>query len=509
VGRLWRRRRWFAAIFAALIVPLISVIVLWRSLYYASGTVIIGNLEPADSSLAAAIEKLGDPADLASQLLIAQSPRMMRLALERPGVFQAITEECNEAAGIIYMPFSPDCRKLKLGSRELLEYVMSRYSVQAEGRSRIISISYWSPLPEASFILANALLITYLEDQRGDNARARETAVSRLLKEKNADEKTQPKQVFYSDLYKKTTDLETERRDHPSARLVSLAELPVKPAWPKRLRLLAAGFAVTTFLAGFLTVLNPRGRRIRLPSDIRELTSGPVFSSLPSPRVRKGSQLLENRNQLSLLEAIRSDWESQLLARAARTLYAELALDTNQQRGRCILIASAKQGEGKTLATVAIARAAAESGRRVLVIDCDLRHSADQPPGAGSGLADILRGEMEPQDTVIQANVEGLEVIQTNAVDNEPAILFIDGQLPKLMKWARQYDFILLHGPSGFVPELRMLASHADGLLWCVRWGRTFLSVSGDLSILHRQRVNLLGVAVTMVDEKEMRQEGF
>ena len=129
-GRLWRRRGWFAMAFVAIMLPLIAVIGLWPSSFYASGTVIIGNLEPADSSLAAAIQKLGDPADLASQLLVAKSPRMIRLALERPGVFQAITEECNYGAGITYMPFSPDCAKLKPGSRELLEYVSSRYSVK-------------------------------------------------------------------------------------------------------------------------------------------------------------------------------------------------------------------------------------------------------------------------------------------------------------------------------------------------------------------------------------------
>ena len=117
---------------------------------------------------------------------------------------------------------------------------------------------------------------------------------------------------------------------------------------------------------------------------------------------------------------------------------------------------------------------------------------------------------MEPQDTVIQTSMKGLEVIEAGVADTEPAMLFIDGQLPKLMNWARRYDLILLHGPSGFVPELRMLASHADGLLWCVRWGRTLLrNVRDDLQDLHRQRVKLLGVAVTMVDPREMRQEGL
>jgi uncharacterized protein involved in exopolysaccharide biosynthesis len=279
--RIWRRRIFFIVVFAAMMLPLFAVIELWPSSFYASGTVIIGNLEPADNSLAAAAEKLGDPADLASQLLIAKSPRMIRLALERPGVFQAITEECNYGASVISMLFSSDCGKLKGGSRELLDYVTSHYSVQAEGRSRIISFGYSSPLPEVSFVLANALLITYLEDQRGENARARESAVSWLLKDQEASETSQLKQNFYHDLHKKMTDLETERRNLPNpARLVSLAEFPLHPSSPKRLRLLAAAFVITTFLAGFLTALKDlTGRGIHLLIDIRASTSEPLLPS--------------------------------------------------------------------------------------------------------------------------------------------------------------------------------------------------------------------------------------
>jgi uncharacterized protein involved in exopolysaccharide biosynthesis len=279
--RLWCRRRLFIIIFTTMMFPLFFVIALWPSSFYASGTVIIGNLEPTDASLAAAIQKLGDPADLASQLLIAKSPRMIRLALERPGVHEAVTEECNHGTSFISLLFAFDCGKLKQGSRELLGYVTSHYSVQEEGRSRIISFGYSSPLPEVSFVLANALLITYLEDQRGENARARESAVSWLLKQEKANEASQLKQNFYHDLYKKTTDLETERRNVPNpARLVSLAEFPLHPSSPKRLRLLAAAFVFTSVSAGFLTALvDKRGRWFHLPGDVRSLTCGPPHAA--------------------------------------------------------------------------------------------------------------------------------------------------------------------------------------------------------------------------------------
>jgi len=85
-------------------------------------------------------------------------------------------------------------------------------------------------------------------------------------------------------------------------------------------------------------------------------------------------------------------------------------------------------------------------------------------------------------------------------------MLLIDGHLPKLMNWAKQYDLVLLDGPSGFPPEVSVLARHADGFVWCVRWGHTLLAeVKADLDELNKQGVRLLGLAVTMVDHKEMR----
>jgi Mrp family chromosome partitioning ATPase len=140
------------------------------------------------------------------------------------------------------------------------------------------------------------------------------------------------------------------------------------------------------------------------------------------------------------------------------------------------------------------------------MIDCDLRTPTGSGPQAVNGLASVLRGEIEPQEAVVQTGLAGLDAVQAGPADSDPAMLFIDGQLSKLMNWAGQYDLILLHGPSGFVPEMRILASHAEGLLWCVRWGHTLLcDLKADLETLHRQQINLLGLAITTVDLREMR----
>jgi uncharacterized protein involved in exopolysaccharide biosynthesis len=258
MAKLWRRRRMFSVIFTFALLPALAAFLLWPAHYQTTGMVIVGNLDSSSSVAAAGSEKLGDPADLESQLLIARSPRMIRLALERPGVAAAVQEEC-QRRGLLSFLRRRDCSNLKAGSDDLLSSVAPRYSVRAEGRSRVISMGFRSSLPEVAFILANALIVTYLEDQRAENGHAREEAAKWLLaptkkgNESNGNGDSSTKDAFYRNLYNKATDFETERRSLPNpSRLVSFAEMP--DGANSKLPVLAIGLVLAAVLAGFVAV---------------------------------------------------------------------------------------------------------------------------------------------------------------------------------------------------------------------------------------------------------------
>ena len=181
---------------------------------------------------------------------------MIRLALERPGVVLAIQEECRRSGLLSFFRYR-DCSKLKPGSEALLNHVSSRYSVQAEGRSRIISMGYRSSSAQVAFILANALIVTYLEDQRAENGQAREEAARWLLAPtkkvdgSNGNRDIPTEDAFYQNLHDKATDFETERRTLPNpSRLVSFAEMPLAPA--SRLPVLVIGLIMAAMPSGFV-----------------------------------------------------------------------------------------------------------------------------------------------------------------------------------------------------------------------------------------------------------------
>ena len=271
----WSRSRLFGLIFMLSLIPVLGVCLIWPVQYQTTGMVIVGNLDPFRSAPAVSTEKLGDPADLESQILIAKSPRMIRLALERPGVATAIQEECKRGDLLSFLKHR-DCSKFNPGSEDLLNYVVPRYTVRAEGRSRVISVGYRSASPDVAFILANALIVTYLEDQRAENGPAREQAVRWLLtptgkvNEGNGNGDVSKKDAFYKNLYGKATDFETERRSLPNpSRLVSFAEMPAGPN--TKLPVLAIGLAIAAMLAGFVAINKNLTHKIKMPSlDVKK-----------------------------------------------------------------------------------------------------------------------------------------------------------------------------------------------------------------------------------------------
>ena len=536
--QIWRRRRVFALVFALTLLPALAAMMLFSPVYYAAGTVVIGNQEPASSSASAAwIEKLGDPADLESQLQIIQSRRMLRLALARPGVIEAAIEECRYRPGVAgFFRRGADCSKMTPNSQELVDYVEARYAVRGVGRSRIISIGYQSPLPGVAFVMANALIVTYLEDQRAENARAREVTAAWLLKEgaTGAAASTeregagagaeasagQARQRFYQDLYSKAADIETERRVlQGGGRLVSLAELPKHHYFPKRKPLTAAALTLAFMLATLAALRSDvTDGSVRRTQELEEMAMIPVLGILPRidpagsdsrPSLRQRVRRALARRLAALLGADSQDLESGCPEESVQTLYTRLmqAGAGTALRGS-ILVCSATQGEGKTFTAMALAKCAARAGRKVLAIDCNLRRPAltEKLKQSGTaGLAEILRGEIEPEQAVTEA--DGVSFIARGAVRGGPSLLLMEGGMQKLMSWAERYDFVLLDGPAvaGY-PDAGILAQCAAGVLWCVRWGHAQRAdVKAALDGIAKPGVRILGFAVTQASMEEMR----
>ncbi|MGM4916822.1 nucleotide-binding protein [Tardiphaga sp. 813_E8_N1_3] len=176
--RVWRNRSLFGAVFLGVMILTVIALVVLPVRYLATGSVIVAEQEPSNSNASAAwAQKIGDPADVESQLLIARSPRVMRLAMQQPGVTEAAIEECQSRSS------SSTCEKMRTDTAALIDYVSGNFAIGAVGRSRVINISYTSSIPEVAQKMANALTNAFLDEQRTSGASSREVAASYLWKE--------------------------------------------------------------------------------------------------------------------------------------------------------------------------------------------------------------------------------------------------------------------------------------------------------------------------------------
>ncbi|MCJ2087751.1 polysaccharide biosynthesis tyrosine autokinase [Methylobacterium sp. E-005] len=312
------------------------------------------------------------------------------------------------------------------------------------------------------------------------------------------------KRTRYADLVKRAGELETERRILTgSTRLVSLAELPQEPFSPKAVPFLAGGFVLAGVLAAAAALLRDfTDQRVRNPAQLMAGTGTPVFAQLPSLEASGlVGRLADRRRELDLPEALERARVDPVMQTVLRNLHAHLVL-AGGGASRLVLVTSSKPREGKSFTAFALAAVGAAGGRRVLVVECDLRrpnYDASLGLGRGPGLVGVLRGEVSPADAVIATG--RYDVIPAGTPTSDSTDLLMSGRMAEFLRWSRRYDLVLLDSPpTSLLMDAAMLARNVDGVLCCARYGRSQLSdIVETVKNLRQAGGTVLGIAMTMV----------
>ena len=193
------------------------------------------------------------------------------------------------------------------------------------------------------------------------------------------------------------------------------------------------------------------------------------------------------------------------LSEAFRGLRTSVLLSTGGRTASSILVTSAQDGEGKTTTAVNLAVSLAQLGRRVLLIDADMRRPSVHKyfPQMGSRLSSYLAGEGKWQDMVYQTAVSGLHVLLAGPVPLNPAeLLSSDAMHALIRETTTGYSFVVLDSPPLLdVADSRILASIADATVLVVKSGETPRQVVQYAeSQAHSAGANLLGVVLNNID---------
>ncbi len=202
-----------------------------------------------------------------------------------------------------------------------------------------------------------------------------------------------------------------------------------------------------------------------------------------------------NKRRIALLQP------DSYVAEQYRALRGRIDAIAAQRPIRTLAVTSALPGEGKTTASINLAIVTAMSlGRRVLLIDCDLRRpkvheSLGLRPDAG--LAEVLSDKVNLDDAIVKVEGVNLEVLAVKARPLNPSELLGSPRMREVVEEvARRYDRVILDTPAVLgLPDAKIISELSDGLVMVVRADMTSSQdVQSTLEILDRRR--LLGLVL-------------
>lgn len=197
---------------------------------------------------------------------------------------------------------------------------------------------------------------------------------------------------------------------------------------------------------------------------------------------------------------------------AYRTARTNIMFSLASSGDKCkrLCVTSANAGEGKTTSTLNLAITFAQTGSKVLLIDCDLRKPRiHQYLGVvkTDGLTTILSKQKNYEDVVYHNLRPGLDCITSGSIPPNPAELLASENMKELLdELGAIYDYILLDTPPvNVVTDAVALSRYVSGVMIVVREGYTnHESIENALKLLKLAKAKVLGFFVNDVDTAAM-----
>ena len=263
-----------------------------------------------------------------------------------------------------------------------------------------------------------------------------------------------------------------EQLEGPEAQVLSYAAVPEQPSYPNKPLIISLAAAIALFLGiTFVLVLEKLDNAFRSASQLENSTGYPCFGLIP---------IAEGSSKGGIADHILNK-PSSAVAESIRTLRMVLNLRAGsniEERPKVVTITSSLPAEGKTTLSSWLGRAAAKSGEKVIIIDCDLRRPnlhRIMRKSNDKALVDYLTGDVALDKVINKDDPSGAHVIYARTVSNSALDLISSEKMRKLIASLKQaYDLVILDTPACLaVSDARILASESDYTLYVVEWDKT------------------------------------
>ena len=198
-----------------------------------------------------------------------------------------------------------------------------------------------------------------------------------------------------------------------------------------------------------------------------------------------------------------------VISEAFRTLRTNIQYSNIDNSIKTILVTSSMSEEGKTVVAANLAVSIAYTGKKVLIIDCDLRKpTLHKKLGIYNfkGLTNVLIGEIAFEEVIDKHNdIPTLDILTSGPIPPNPSELLGSMKMEEfLSNLKNEYDIIILDSPPvGIVTDAAILSTKTEGVLLVVNSGKTETdAVKRSKELLENVNANIIGVVLNKVDMK-------
>ena len=189
---------------------------------------------------------------------------------------------------------------------------------------------------------------------------------------------------------------------------------------------------------------------------------------------------------------------------AYRTLLTNIEYSSVDKQIQMIAVTSSAPSEGKTTTATNLAVAYSETGKNVLLVDCDLRKPRLHKVFNTSnliGLTSVLASKSSLNDTVKPVK-DGLSILTSGPIPPNPVELIRSNMMEQLINTLRDlFDVVIFDTPPvGLVTDAAIISSKLDGVVLVVASGKSQIEATlRAKENLQNVNANLLGAVVTMI----------
>jgi capsular exopolysaccharide synthesis family protein len=285
-------------------------------------------------------------------------------------------------------------------------------------------------------------------------------------------------------------------------RIVDKAEVPRAPVGPDRFRSLAMALLVGLMGgAGLVFFIEYLDRSVKDPGDLERLLNVPFLGPVPVIEAKKEGPLA--RDLISAHEP------KSLYAEAYRSLRTGVFFTSPDNPPKVLMVTSTGPQEGKTVTTINLALAIAASGKKVLLVDADMRkprvHKVFGQKNS-VGLSTLLGGEKDVGLALKETKVANLTVITSGQIPPNPSELLGTERMVRFLGILRErFDIVLIDSPPLIsITDSVVLGSHVDGVILVAKAGATSREIlKRGIAMLGEVNASIVGVVLNMVDYRK------